>query len=629
MDSDIPNQPGIMSGKLGNFSENDATDITPDSSIMERTDWFSRFKGAARMLGNANATLGTVDDYGREITAPEPQEDVKTLQANYPQLPGQPAFDSPMPDSVAKGIYEHQQDENRIAEAKSRAPAGFWNGAAQYGTQFAADMLDPLNIASMFVPVVGEERLLAEGAGIGGQILARVGAGAINGTAGQVPLIALQYAQSRMEKDDYSAVNAMTDLAMGAGMGAFFRTAIAGPISDLLGRRMAASHVQASLEADPGLRQAALKTAISQAATDSPTQVLPIFDAAGLRSATEARDNFLNDAAAVENIVPGSPAALRINAIDEELGGGQRLASIEAELGTAIPAARREALEHERSLITEGASPERTQALQEERSHIIALEGARAEAQRSGLLDAAERSETDITSHLQAKHAQDYAALEQMAKDSGTDIHAAYQQIATAADAPLEDMERAYQQIRASEAAPGGARSGEQPAVPGPNESAGAAGAGQIGSTPESGPAVGTAGEGSRPAGGASPAAGAGAGATERAGPVARDAELALKQKTAADEAQRAANGEPSADAQRVTAESVAAAKVAPGEDMKKAAQDVLDHQQFFKAAEAAGALDDDAKAALQEGAAAIDNDAKSMTNAALQAAACIARGLS
>jgi hypothetical protein len=106
------------------------------------------------------------------------------------------------------------------------------------------------------------------------------------------------------------------------------------------------------------------------------------------------------------------------------------------------------------------------------------------------------------------------------------------------------------------------------------------------------------------------------------------EAEYSLKAKTAADEAQRAADGEPSADAKAVTAESVAAAKVAPGEDLKKAAQDILDHQQFFKAAEAAGVLDDDAKVALQDGAAAIDNDAKSMTNAALQAAACIARGL-
>ena len=36
----------------------------------------------------------------------------------------------------------HQQDKARIADAIARRPDGFWNGAARYGTQFAADMLE-------------------------------------------------------------------------------------------------------------------------------------------------------------------------------------------------------------------------------------------------------------------------------------------------------------------------------------------------------------------------------------------------------------------------------------------------------------------------------------------------------
>jgi hypothetical protein len=383
-------------------------------------------------------------------------------------------------------------------------------------------------------------------------------------------------------------------------------------------------------------------------------------------------------------------------------------------------------------------------------------------------MDAASRSEAEITSHLQAKHAEDYAALEQMAKDSGTDIHAAYQAIATAADAPLEDMEHAYQQIRASEAASNGARGGEQPGVPGPNEAAGANGAGQVVSATEPVAAGGVPGEVAGPAGGAGAAAGAGASAAERSGPVrqaidtflknkkgsliayrgtalaegdarelhdpnlhggiffttdrayaeqmaarnarsfggtprvdayrvnlenphmggrsiqgvkeiedeagnaihdgivsnlgkgkdeiiafdpksvtkieepgagatvssrfvrlrkAVDGDLALRQQTAATDAQRAAEGIPSAAAQAVTKEAEAATKVPASDLVKKATQDILDHQEFFKGAEAAGVLTDEDRAALQ-GLSAVDENAKSLTGAAMQAAACIARGL-
>ena len=344
MDSDTQQQPGLITSKLGSFTENLPEDITPESSVGESTDWFSTLKTAARAIGTANATLGTVDEYGRQTSAPEPDVDAKTLQEKYPQLPGQPAFDKPMPDSVASSIYEHQQDENRIADAKARRPAGFWNGAATMGTQFVADALDPLNIAAMFVPVVGEGAFVAEGAGLAARIGGRAVAGAINATAGQVPLVGLRYGQSKLENDDYSAWNAMSDLAIGAAMGAVFHN-VTGGVSDYLAGRMARSPVQTALEADPALRTSALNTAISQAASDNPVEVRPVFDAAGLHAATEARDNLLNEAAAYQTSFLDSPAFARSRRSMRNLGASQRLAAIDAELGGVIPAAARARIE--------------------------------------------------------------------------------------------------------------------------------------------------------------------------------------------------------------------------------------------------------------------------------------------
>ena len=38
MATDIPNQIGLIGSKLGNFSENDSMDATPESSVLDTTD---------------------------------------------------------------------------------------------------------------------------------------------------------------------------------------------------------------------------------------------------------------------------------------------------------------------------------------------------------------------------------------------------------------------------------------------------------------------------------------------------------------------------------------------------------------------------------------------------------------
>jgi hypothetical protein len=635
MADDTP-QTGIMTSKLGNFSENDPMNVTPDSSIGETIDWFGATKTVGRAIGEANAKLGTVDEYGRPTSAPEPDVDPETLKQEFPQLPGKPAFDSPLPLSVAQGIYDHQQDEIRIADAISRRPGGFWNGAARYGAQFAADMLDPTNIATMFVPVVGEGRFVADGAGFAARTAGRIAAGAVNAEVGQIPLIALKYGLSKQEQDDYGAVNVLQDLALGAGMGATLHGAIVGPLSDLLAGHFRGTPAQTALESNPALRESAFRTTVAQAATDAPIETRPIFDAEGLRAATEARDTALQEATNIPDVVPGSPSDLRIQAINQELGGGaERIAAIDQELGGVIPAARRAELEHERSMVTEGASPERTQALQGERDHLVALEQARSEAARSGLLEAAGRSEAEITSHLQTQHAEEYAKLEDMVKAEGGTTWQKYLATAKLGDRKIGDLESDFEQARAAYAASKGASAGERPGGSGPDTAAGAEGAGQVVGAAQPAEAGGAA-AGGEPgsAGAASPAGVGGPGAAERAGPVGEGLTQAraaanLRAQQAATDAQRAADGLPTAAEKAVTQEAKAAGTAGnkPDATLKQATQDTEDHMQFFKAAEAAGSLTDEDRAALQS-LSTIDDEAKNRTNAAMHAAACIARGL-
>lgn len=510
---DIQDQVGLIGNKLGSFTENQGVDIAPPSSVFETTDWFGPTKTLARGLGEANAMYGTVDEYGRSTSPPEEYVDPKVLNEKY-SLPNHPAFDKAMPDSVAKSIYDHRVEEDQRADAVARRPEGFWHGAAQYGTQFVADALDPLNLAAMFVPGVGEAKFVAEGAGTLARIGGRAAAGAINADIGQIPLIAMKYGQSRFEQDDYNAYNAMLDLATGAGMGALFHAGI-GAFTDRLQSHVANSEMQKALEGDAGLRESTLKTALAQLAGDNDVEVRPVFDAAGLKSATDTRNALLEEAAAVSPIAPGSRAAARIAEIDEELSGGSRLAAINAELGKAIDPARRAQLEAERALVEANPVPlERVGALMKERGEIVALEEARSVAQQSGLMHAAEKSEVEITAHLQAKHAEDYEKLMADAKAAGMTVQEAH---ATAADGmSLEELERAYQQTRAAQAALRGERTGQRPNGTPAGEGAGAANAGQVNGAAQPG-AAGTAGGEAGGAGSAGGAAGAAAAASPSA----------------------------------------------------------------------------------------------------------------
>jgi hypothetical protein len=58
-------------------------------------------------------------------------------------------------------LIERKKEERRRNDILSRAPSGLTAGAARIGTALAASALDPLNVASAFIPVVGPTRYAA------------------------------------------------------------------------------------------------------------------------------------------------------------------------------------------------------------------------------------------------------------------------------------------------------------------------------------------------------------------------------------------------------------------------------------------------------------------------------------
>src|SRR3546814_14021405 len=85
-------------------------------------------------------------------------------------------------------LMERKTDERRRQDVLNRAPSGFLPGAARLGVALGASLLDPLNISSAFVPVIGGAlyaALLAGAAGPLGRIGVRPGVGATVRAGGQ------------------------------------------------------------------------------------------------------------------------------------------------------------------------------------------------------------------------------------------------------------------------------------------------------------------------------------------------------------------------------------------------------------------------------------------------------------
>lgn len=99
---------------------------------------------------------------------------------------------------------------------------------------FAAQAVDPINIASAFIPVVGEARytaMLAGAVGAGARLGVRAGVGAIEGAVGSALLEPAVYTLSQQLQDDYDITDSLTNIAFGAALGGSLR-GIGGIVKD-------------------------------------------------------------------------------------------------------------------------------------------------------------------------------------------------------------------------------------------------------------------------------------------------------------------------------------------------------------------------------------------------------------
>lgn len=151
------------------------------------------------------------------------------------KLPEQPTMRADALDVMIDRAKQRRELETTL----SRGPSGFIPNALGFGTSFFVGAVDPLNVATSFIPVIGEARLGKLMADAGESFVRRTGvrvmSGAAAGGAGAAMLEPLEGLARTQEGADYTMADGLRSIVYGAGFGAMFHTG-GGVAADLVRR---------------------------------------------------------------------------------------------------------------------------------------------------------------------------------------------------------------------------------------------------------------------------------------------------------------------------------------------------------------------------------------------------------
>jgi hypothetical protein len=229
-------------------------------------------------------------------------------------------FSAPVSRETAQDIYDAHQRRLARENAIERRAGGIATGmAARFGTEMIVGLLDPLNVASAFIPVIPEAKIaaaLAGASGAFGRAGVRAGVGLTEGAAGALALEPLNYALDRANQNDWTMGNAAMNVALGAAMGGVLHTG-AGAVRDWrAGPDAVAARVA---ELPPETREMGMRGAVAAAADGRPIDVATAVDAARLASVA---DNVEARAARVNEMAADMPRVAEVRTIAAEARGG-------------------------------------------------------------------------------------------------------------------------------------------------------------------------------------------------------------------------------------------------------------------------------------------------------------------
>lgn len=196
--------------------------------------------------------------------------------------------DGDIPEGYVDELIRRKTDEMSRKDALARAPGGFWAGAALLGTGLGVSILDPINTASAFIPVVGEARF-ASMVGTVWMTGARLARGAAEGFVGAAVVEPIVLGAAAAEQADYGMADSLQNIAFGTVIGGGLHVG-AGAIGDWLKKGGKSIHTTPSAPGvipdrlasmTPEERGVVFRTALAQAMDGRVVDVDPLLRSAG------------------------------------------------------------------------------------------------------------------------------------------------------------------------------------------------------------------------------------------------------------------------------------------------------------------------------------------------------------
>lgn len=198
-------------------------------------------------LAEATDPSPIIDPAGNAVYAPEIPK-ISAEQARQKVMGA--GLDLKIPDEgIRPGaldiLMQRQREQIARQQVLARSPSG--NLGTQVAAGLAASVLDPLNIATAFVPVVGEARyaqLLAGATTPLARAGVRAGVGAVEGAVGAAIVEPLPLLAAAQDQTDYGLSDSLANIAFGGILGGGLHS-VGGAISDALRKNLATDPVTA------------------------------------------------------------------------------------------------------------------------------------------------------------------------------------------------------------------------------------------------------------------------------------------------------------------------------------------------------------------------------------------------
>lgn len=222
------------SGEVFDASFGSALSTNPSSSII-RTEELTQAQEGLRLTGDTESILVPPRN--------EPDTPMLEAQAARDRVSGM-GLEIKIPDQgIRQGALDILIDRHREQAARQQVLARANGGSmgTQIAAGLAASLLDPLNIASAFVPVVGEARyaaMLGRAAGPLGRAGVRSGVGVVEGAVGAALIEPLPLLAAGLDQTEYGLSDSLANIALGGLLGGGLHT-LGGAASDALRRRIA------------------------------------------------------------------------------------------------------------------------------------------------------------------------------------------------------------------------------------------------------------------------------------------------------------------------------------------------------------------------------------------------------